>query len=1342
MVVPIHGQWGGGSEIGASPALSFRSPAAKLERSARIQRSIANGQWLPRWPPEDRNDRAGGDPSSDLPSPWPGSSRLELLFVIEAKTRGSNKVDTATRIKYANAAKRKALNWFAVLSSCLQRHDGNTARLARRSDEALGVRVTVALLVTSGLARIRSESRLGDVTIKSGGRRVAPDTFISRIGWSFGGPFLHSFGNRGDDFLRALSGQRRRDSPPKLSPRYTGASEPPPSLKCEFMAEIIPIAHLCLDDLSWGVNKNALELPSRDTRINGANSSSSLCIAIGCRLLEKAFSYLTGPIRTRQHRHGSYVIRVQAVNTCQKVIQPVKIVPLPISTKRMFQTTHSNISALSGTVPSCFWNSRRTAWVVLRADPPTLNAFSTLAPGSIAWSCARTPGFVRPRQRPRQTNLLCDGSGEEVWRKGGGGARKCPPDLRHMRRTRWLPYDSAPCRVKLIKGKVTPTARRKYILFLLTSDVGPLGLAWIHATLVGRKLLRYCKHLTWWLKWSGCNVVSDCRDLLVVALRRPLWCSVALGCGVLGSNPVLVLISNPFGAVVVVLLARSPPTKANPVQSPAGVTGFSHVGIVPDDAVGRRVFSRISRFPALSFRRCSILASVILIGSQDLAVKSRPNVSTHSNRVRSLHSREEGKTAGKFLYQSRRTHKNFRAVSGKRKTFLEIVSAALFHTLQLESFLLENIVGWNIFILHSCLESWAAERNVEKLNKLCYEFIFNVILHQDVSDSHIHATWNLRYRYAMKMHCERTVNTSKIAGSEVVEQRVIAYSLPIAGIPNNMYQQQVPTRNRNSVLSGDIWAALNADRDGAAPECKGGGKREIPGKTLPPDFENPGANPLGTEPKPLLRDASNYLPPTKANQGSIPGGVVPGCSYVRVVPDDSAESAGFSQGSPVSPLTLHSGAAPCSPPFTLVDFQEFDVTSRRDLSLLATWLWQLNCQFRLRNNLPAGLECKVRSSDRESWGLMREVEVGQCPRGGEPFSGSGDPVDDGGRRRMMKNSHPTSPRNEIYPHVDEGCRHTLLTHVIRHRKYLFVPKACAGATPKWGRGDVVARLLASHLGEPGSVPGRGRYQDFRAWESYWTMSLVGGFSRGSPVSPPLHPVFAFRHCSVAIAAFGAKAIGYLRRDKGFVESNKIGLVQPNYRPFTVNGGMVWKKNFSKASEKSEVTANELYILDSTNQDPEVESSVHLEHVATSVTGLYGGDWSRTCLLSYCNKNASPLASHQGELSSIPGRATGLSQVGIVPDDAVGWRVFPGISRLPRPFDNPHRLSRPRSTKRDATLHARIQRSNSRLYHPFTVTSDFSEALLKFYCQDIPPPRANEASPCLQTYIKGIAQHSV
>ncbi|KAJ8872116.1 hypothetical protein PR048_025718 [Dryococelus australis] len=46
-------------------------------------------------------------------------------------------------------------------------------------------------------------------------------------------------------------------------------------------------------------------------------------------------------------------------------------------------------------------------------------------------------------------------------------------------------------------------------------------------------------------------------------------------------------------------------------------------------------------------------------------------------------------------------------------------------------------------------------------------------------------------------------------------------------------------------------------------------------------------------------------------------------------------------------------------------------------------------------------------------------------------------------------------------------------------------------------------LHALHQGDPGSIPGRVT-PDYRVWESYQTIPLVGGFSRGSPVSPPFN----------------------------------------------------------------------------------------------------------------------------------------------------------------------------------------------------------------------------------------------
>ncbi|KAJ8875881.1 hypothetical protein PR048_023788 [Dryococelus australis] len=64
-----------------------------------------------------------------------------------------------------------------------------------------------------------------------------------------------------------------------------------------------------------------------------------------------------------------------------------------------------------------------------------------------------------------------------------------------------------------------------------------------------------------------------------------------------------------------------------PGSVPRGfVLGFSHVGIVPDDAAGRRIFSGISRFtPPFHSGAAPNSLGFTLIGSQDLAVKSRPD---------------------------------------------------------------------------------------------------------------------------------------------------------------------------------------------------------------------------------------------------------------------------------------------------------------------------------------------------------------------------------------------------------------------------------------------------------------------------------------------------------------------------------------------------------------------------------------------------------------------------------------------------------------------------------------------------------------------------------------------
>ncbi|KAJ8894591.1 hypothetical protein PR048_007255 [Dryococelus australis] len=91
------------------------------------------------------------------------------------------------------------------------------------------------------------------------------------------------------------------------------------------------------------------------------------------------------------------------------------------------------------------------------------------------------------------------------------------------------------------------------------------------------------------------------------------------------------------------------------------IPGFSHVGIEPDDAAGWRVFSGISRSPAPSFRRCSMLTAITLIGSQDLAVKSQglpveelksPSLQEDQNQVTHLASAFLSRDYHDFRYAS------------------------------------------------------------------------------------------------------------------------------------------------------------------------------------------------------------------------------------------------------------------------------------------------------------------------------------------------------------------------------------------------------------------------------------------------------------------------------------------------------------------------------------------------------------------------------------------------------------------------------------------------------------------------------------------------------------------
>ncbi|KAJ8882843.1 hypothetical protein PR048_014657 [Dryococelus australis] len=108
---------------------------------------------------------------------------LKLSSVFEAEKRGIVKCGSATRIKCAIATNTKALNWLAAFSS-LCRYDGYTARLARRSDEALGVPVKVARIAASLLDRGRGVEGPLWLTVLACSPPTKANGFIPRPGHS------------------------------------------------------------------------------------------------------------------------------------------------------------------------------------------------------------------------------------------------------------------------------------------------------------------------------------------------------------------------------------------------------------------------------------------------------------------------------------------------------------------------------------------------------------------------------------------------------------------------------------------------------------------------------------------------------------------------------------------------------------------------------------------------------------------------------------------------------------------------------------------------------------------------------------------------------------------------------------------------------------------------------------------------------------------------------------------------------------------------------------------------------------------------------------------------------
>ncbi|KAJ8876917.1 hypothetical protein PR048_021366 [Dryococelus australis] len=164
---------------------------------------------------------------------------------------------------------------------------------------------------------------------------------------------------------------------------------------------------------------------------------------------------------------------------------------------------------------------------------------------------------------------------------------------------------------------------------------------------------------------------------------------------------------------------------------------------------------------------------------------------------------------------------------------------------------------------------------------------------------------------------------------------------------------------------------------------------------------------------------------------------------------------------------------------------------------------------------------------------------------------------------------------------------------------------------------VAERLACSPPTKGNRVQSPAGSPDLRMWE---TMPLVGGFFLGSPVSPGI----SLRRCSIltSISLIASQHLAVKRRPNIFIHSLKNCVEFEFVSAYRMWGG-------DEANIYTTLNLSQITIM------------------TESLSTRWGPRW------------------RSGESSSIPGRAIPrFSHVGIVPDDTVGRRVFPVISRPP------------------------------------------------------------------------------
>ncbi|KAJ8869924.1 hypothetical protein PR048_028935 [Dryococelus australis] len=235
-----------------------------------------------------------------------------------------------------------------------------------------------------------------------------------------------------------------------------------------------------------------------------------------------------------------------------------------------------------------------------------------------------------------------------------------------------------------------------------------------------------------------------------------------------------------------------------------------------------------------------------------------------------------------------------------------------------------------------------------------------------------------------------------------------------------------------------------------------------------------------------------------------------------------------------------------------------------------------------------------------------------------------------------------------------------------------------GTAVSWvASGRLTVRLLASHQHEPRSMPGQFT-PDFRKWELCRTMPLVGGFSRGFPVSPAL----SFGCCSMptSIALIGSH-LAFKSRPNRFTHSPlqpfcpsgraarahygpALGLTTVTLCPNLYRCGCHSDSSCLSCGDRPchPVVVGGERIKIKTHRSPEPDANYNRKPVRFTNRLAAAGSLSD----AGSTTDARTLFCYLGKLSKGCSRRLNIKQH-VNMDVAAGRRVFSGISRSPPPL---------------------------------------------------------------------------